>query len=246
MNQEDENIKYFASGMDGSLVKIIVCAVVFHFLVVAGCIAFHYVNFKSEPEPIPVFEMVQVAQPTPPAPPKTQPPPPKPPEPKPKEPPKPKVNKELPPEIKPEPKEKPEEVHEDVPPEPDPPPEEPVDDFPVDDMDLPTAMEAPSLDPVGSVYMDPLMQVYLEQLKKIIMSNFKPPKDLKVERSAKTTVQFSVDRFGGITGVILKRSSGNKAWDHLSVRAIQISKVPELPPNYRAPSLVLNFNFTPN
>ena len=156
------------------------------------------------------------------------------------------MNKELPPEIKPEPKEKPEEVHEEVPPEPDPPPEEPVDDFPVDDMDLPTAVEAPSLDPVGSVYMDPLMQVYLEQLKKIIMSNFKPPKDLKVDRSAKTTVQFSVDRFGGITGVILKRSSGNKAWDHLSVRAIQISKVPELPPNYRAPSLVLNFNFTPN
>ena len=251
MNQNDENIKYFASDVDSSFVKIIVCAVVFHFLVVAACIAFHYVNFKSEPEPIPVFEMVQVAQPRPPAPPKTQPPPPKPPEPKPlepkpKEPPKPKVNKELPPDIKPEPKEKPEEVHEEVPPEPEPPPEEPVDDFPVDDMDLPTAVEAPSLDPVGSVYMDPLMQVYLEQLKKIIMSNFKPPKDLKVDRSAKTTVQFSVDRFGGITGVILKRSSGNKAWDHLSVRAIQISKVPELPPNYRAPSLVLNFNFTPN
>ena len=130
--------------------------------------------------------------------------------------------------------------------QPEPPPEEPVDDFPVDDMDLPVAMEAPSLDPVGSVDMDPLMQVYLEQLKKIIMGNFKPPKDLKVDRSAKTTVQFTVDRFGGITGILLKRSSGNKAWDHLSVRAIQISKVPELPPNYRAPSLVLNFNFTPN
>ena len=244
MRKDEDRIKYFSSDVDSSFVKIIVSAVVFHFLVVAGCIAFHYVNFKSEPEPIPVFEMVQVAQPQPPAPPKTQPPPP-PPKPK-TEPPKPKVNKELPPEIKPEPKEKPEEVHEDVPPEPEPPPEEPVDDFPVDDMDLPTAVEAPSLDPVGSVYMDPLMQVYLEQLKKIIMSNFKPPKDLKVDRSAKTTVQFSVDRFGGITGIILKRSSVNKAWDHLSVRAIQISKVPELPPNYRAPSLVLNFNFTPN
>lgn len=245
MNQEDENIKYFASSMDGSLVKIIACAVVFHLLVVAVCIVIHFVNLKPEPEQIPVFEMVQVAQPKPPAPP----PPPKsePPPPKPKEPPKPKVNKELPPEIKPEPKEKPEEVHEEVPPEPEPEPEpEPQDDFPMDDMDLPTAVEAPSLDPVGSVYMDPLMQVYLEQLKKIIMSNFKPPRDLKVDRSAKTTVQFSVDRFGGITGVILKRSSGNKAWDHLSVRAIQISKVPELPPNYRAPSLVLNFNFTPN
>ena len=116
----------------------------------------------------------------------------------------------------------------------------------VDDLDLPVAVEAPSLNPVGSVDMDPLMQVYLEQLKKIIMSNFKPPKDLKVGRDAKTTVQFQVDRFGGITAVILKKSSGNKAWDHLSVRAVQISKVPELPPNYRAPSLVLHFNFTPN
>lgn len=247
MKQEDENIKYFASSVDSSLVKIIVCAVVFHLAVVLACIAFHYVDLTLEPEKIPVFEMVKIPPtPQPPAPPKTQPPPPKPKQ----EPPKPKVNKKLPPEIKPEPEEKPEEVQEETPPEPtpdpEPQPEEPVDDFPVDDMDLPTAVEAPSLDPVGSVYMDPLMQVYLEQLKKIIMSNFKPPKDLKVERSAKTTVQFSVDRFGGITGVILKRSSGNKAWDHLSVRAIQISKVPELPPNYRAPSLVLNFNFTPN
>ena len=78
------------------------------------------------------------------------------------------------------------------------------------------------------------------------MGNFKPPKDLKVGRDAKTTVQFQVDRVGGISAIILKRSSGNKAWDHLSVRAIQISKVPPLPPNYRAPSLVLHFNFTPN
>ena len=65
-------------------------------------------------------------------------------------------------------------------------------------------------------------------------------------REAKTTVQFTIDRVGGIAGVLLKRSSGNKAWDHLSVRAIQISRVPPLPPNYRAPNLVLHFNFTPN
>jgi len=243
MSKEEERIKYFSSDVDSTLVKIIVVAVVFHFLVVAFFIGLHYVNLKPEPEQIPVFEMVQVAQPKPPAPKPVQP---KPPEPKPKtEPPKPKVNKELPPEIKPEPEEKPEEVHEDVLPEPEPEPE-PQEDFDVDDLDLPRAVEASSLNPVGSVDMDPLMQVYLEQLKKIIMSNFKPPKDLKVGRDAKTTVQFQVDRFGGITAVILKRSSGNKAWDHLSVRAVQISKVPELPPNYRAPSLVLHFNFTPN
>ena len=244
MSKEEERIKYFGSDVDSTLVKIIVVAVVFHFAVAAFFIGLHYVNLKPDPEPIPVFEMVQVAQPPPPP----KPVQPKPPEPlKPKEPPKPKVNKELPPEIKPEPEQKPEEVHEEVPPEPEPEPEpEPQEDFPVDDLDLPVAVEAPSLNPVGSVDMDPLMQVYLEQLKKIIMSNFKPPKDLKVGRDAKTTVQFQVDRFGGITAVILKKSSGNKAWDHLSVRAIQISKVPELPPNYRAPSLVLHFNFTPN
>ena len=235
MKRFQDRIQYFASDVDSTLVKIIVCAVVFHLAIVAICIAFHYVNVKPEPEQIPVFEMVQVSQPKPPSPPRTQPPPPKPK-------PKPKVNKKLPPDIKPEPEEKREEVFED----PKPPEPEPVDDFPMDDMDLPVALEAPSLDPVGSVDMDPLMQVYLEQLKKIIMSNFKPPKDLKVGRDAKTTVQFTVDRFGKISAVILKKSSGNKAWDHLSVRAIQISKVPELPFNYRAPNLVLHFNFTPN
>lgn len=243
MKRSQDRIQYFASDVDSTLLKIIVCAVIFHLAVVGICLAFHYVNIKPEPEQIPVFEMVKIAPPAP-APKPPAPPPTQPPKPKPK--PKPKVNKNLPPDIKPEPKEKPEVVDEPVR-EPEPQPEpEPVDDFPMDDMDLPVALEAPSLDPVGSVDMDPLMQVYLEQLKKIIMSNFKPPKDLKVDRSAKTTVQFAVDRFGGITGVKLKRSSGNKVWDHLSVRAVQISKVPELPPNFRAPSLVLNFNFTPN
>ena len=240
MKRNRDHIQYFETENDGSLFKIFVCAVVFHLAVVGTLIGLHNIDLSKPAEEIPVFEMVQVAQP-----PKPRPVQPRP-EPKPKtEPPKPKVNKELPPEIKPEPEEKPEEVHEEVPPEPEPEPE-PQEDFDVDDLDLPKAVEASSLNPVGSVDMDPLMQVYLEQLKKIIMSNFKPPKDLKVGRDAKTTVQFQVDRFGGITAVILKRSSGNKAWDHLSVRAVQISKVPELPPNYRAPSLVLHFNFTPN
>ena len=240
----DRNIQYFSSSDDGTVIKIIVCAVVFHLLIVGVCVAFHFVEFKHEPEPIPVFEMVQVNQvkprPQPPKPKPVEPKPeqPKPIEPKPKSEPKPKVDKQLPPEQEPEPVEEPQ-------PEPEPEPE-PQDDFDVDDLDLPTAVEAPSLNPVGSVDMDPLMQVYLERLKQIIMSNFNPPSNLNVRRDVKTTVQFTVDRFGGITAITLKRSSGNKTWDHLSVRAVQISKVPELPPNFRAPSLVLHFNFTPN
>ena len=249
----DRNIQYFSSSDDGTVIKIIVCAVVFHLLIVGVCVAFHFVEFKHEPEPIPVFEMVQVNQVKP----RLQPPKPKPVEPKPEQPkpiepkpksePKPKVDKQLPPEPKVEekpPEPEPEPVEE---PQPEPEPEpEPQDDFDVDDLDLPTAVEAPSLNPVGSVDMDPLMQVYLERLKQIIMSNFNPPSNLNVRRDVKTTVQFTVDRFGGITAITLKRSSGNKTWDHLSVRAVQISKVPELPPNFRAPSLVLHFNFTPN
>ena len=244
----ERNIHYFSSDDDGMMVKIIACAVVFHLLVIGICVAFHFVNFKHEPEPIPVFEMVQVQQAMPrPQPPKPKPvepkPEPKPIEPKPKPEPKPKVNKELPPEPKVEEKPPEPEPVEEPQPEPEP---EPVDDFAVDDLDLPTSVEAPSLNPVGSVDMDPLMQVYLERLKQIIMSNFNPPSNLNVRRDVKTTVQFTVDRFGGITAITLKRSSGNKTWDHLSVRAVQISKVPELPPNFRAPSLVLHFNFTPN
>lgn len=240
------------------IAKIVICAVIFHVAIVGACIGLHFVDVKEEPEPIPVFEMVQV-QPQvkkpqaprvkPPEPPKQEPPPEQPPEVKPRPEPKPKVNQELPPEIKPEeePKPEPEEVKEEPTPEPPPEPEpEPVDDFDIDDMELPAAVEAPSLNPVGSVDMDPLMQVYLDQLKKIIMANFNPPANLNVAKSVKTTVQFTVDRFGGISAVMLKRSSGNKTWDHLSVRAVNISKVPELPPNFRAPSLVLHFNFTPN
>ena len=220
-------------------------------MLIAGvCIAVHFVNFKHEPEPIPVFEMVQVQQAKPrPQPPKPKPvepkPEPKPLEPKPKPEPKPKVDKQLPPEPKVEDKPPEPEPVEEPQPEPEPEPE-PEDDFEVDDLDLPAAVEAPSLNPVGSVDMDPLMQDYLERLKQIIMSNFNPPSNLNVRRDVKTTVQFTVDRFGGITAITLKRSSGNKTWDHLSVRAVQISKVPELPPNFRAPSLVLHFNFTPN
>ena len=235
------------------MVKIIACAVVFHLLIAGICVAFHFVNFKHEPEPIPVFEMVQVNQvkprPQPPRPKPVEPKPeqPKPIEPKPKVEQKPKVDKQLPPEPKVEEKPPEPEPVEEPQPEPEPEPEpEPQDDFEVDDLDLPTAVEAPSLNPVGSVDMDPLMQVYLERLKQIIMSNFNPPSNLNVRRDVKTTVQFTVDRFGGITAITLKRSSGNKTWDHLSVRAVQISKVPELPPNFRAPSLVLHFNFTPN
>ena len=243
----------------GYAVSIAVHAAIFVALAVAGTIG----GCRLRKQPLEIVDFTIAVDPSgveeepPPQPKPDVKPPPAPPKPddivqpkpkpkqKPKPEPKPKVDKQLPPEPKVEEKPPEPEPVEEQKPEPEPEPE-PQDDFEVDDLDLPTAVEAPSLNPVGSVDMDPLMQVYLERLKQIIMSNFNPPSNLNVRRDVKTTVQFTVDRFGGITAITLKRSSGNKTWDHLSVRAVQISKVPELPPNFRAPSLVLHFNFTPN
>ena len=254
-NKEKEKVSpFFQSGWNGRIPVILAVSIAFHLIVIGVLVAFDQIRFEREPEPVKVFELVQVQKPqrvapkrvrrTPPKPPEEKPAPKKE-EPRPK--PKPEVKKELPPEPKiakeepPAPKEEPVETV----------PEEPVEaddamDLP-DDMDLPEGIvEESGLNPVGYVDMDPLMQVYLERLKQIIMQNFNPPSGLHVAKTTKTSVQFTVDRFGTITDISLKRSSGNKTWDHLSVRAVKVSKLPELPPNYRAPALSLNFNFTPN
>ena len=248
---------FFQSGWNGAIVRIVAVSIVFHALVVVGFVLANRIRFERESEPVKIFELVQVrtaekvrAQSAPR--PKPKPPEPAPetkkdaPKPKPK--PAPEVKRELPPEpkiAKEEPKPEPAPVPEENVPEEPSPAEDPM-DLP-DDMDLPEGIaEESGLNPVGYVDMDPLMQFYLERLKQLIMRNFNPPSGLHVAKSTKTSVQFTVDRNGNITDISLKRSSGNKTWDHLSVRAIRVSKLPELPPNYRAPALSLNFNFTPN
>lgn len=246
---------FFNSGWGTILPKIVAISVAFHFAVIAALFGLGQLHFEHKEEPVKVFELVQVAQPQKVAPkfrPKHQPRPEPPkevkkPEPKPKHEPKPAPKPDLPPE--------PKIAKEEPKPEPAPEPEVPAEEVSEDDdsMDLPDDMDLPEgiaeesgLNPVGYVDMDPLMQVYLERLKQIIMQNFNPPSGLHVAKTTKTSVQFTVDRFGTITDVSLKRSSGNKTWDHLSVRAIKVSKLPELPANYRDIALSLKFNFTPN
>ena len=317
MNRNKEQIQYFSTEDDGTLIKIIVSAVVFHLVVVLVLYGLHFIDTSKPSKEIPVFEMVQVdqlvrtaeAKPVPkevepePAPkpePKVETPPvetpvekPVEPEPVPETPPEPPVEAipepapETPPstETIPEPEPKPEKaVAPDAPKAPDEPvapevkPEEKVekpvekpvkkpvekpvekkkaepkpakkpkveDDFDIGDLNLKKSFELPSLKAVNPIDMDPLMQVFLERAKAKIMSNFNPPNGLSIPRDAKTTVQFSVERSGRITGVILKRSSSNSTWDHLSMRAMKISRLPELPPTYSGSSLVLQFNFTPN
>ena len=333
MNRNKEKIQYFSTEDDGTLIKIIVSAVVFHLIVVVVLYGLHCIDMSKPVKEIPVFELVQIDEPvkqqsvvetpkeaeaqlkdeTSPEEPKQEPPPEEskeeplepvvenpPPEPPPETPPEPVQEQVTEPVQEPEPTKepvveptpekavapdapqvpeeakkpeevKPEKVEPEKPPkpvekpksvekkkpekkpvekkkEPEKPVEKPKvkDDFDIDDLDLQKSFELPSLRTVNPIDMDPLMQVFLERAKAKIMSNFNPPNGLSIPRDAKTTVQFSVERSGQITGVLLKRSSSNTTWDHLSVRAVKISKLPELPPTYRGSSLVLQFNFTPN
>ena len=355
MNRNKEQIQYFSTKDDGTMIKIIVSAVVFHLVVVFALYGLHCIDTSKPAKEIPVFELVQIDEPVkqpvvkeiplepehetpkeeiPPEPPKEEivpevpaetpkeelppesvvetpaepvvenPPPELPPETPPepvpetvtsKDPaveptPEKKLTPDAPqvpetkpaPEMKPDtpepvpvPKEKPQPekvktVEKKKPVEKTKPVEKPVekpakkvaekkkeepkpkakpkekDDFDINDLDLPKSFELPSLKAVNPIDMDPLMQVFLERAKQKIMSNFNPPNGLSIPRDAKTTVQFSVERSGQITAVLLKRSSSNSTWDHLSVRAVKISKLPELPPTYSGSSLVLQFNFTPN
>ncbi len=255
---------FFESNWGSFLPKLIAASILFHGLILLFLFFFNSIRWNKEVEVIPVFELVQVASPVPPPPRIRSAPPPPPvpeipepetPEPEPL-PPKPEVKPELPPE--PKPKEiPPKEPEPQTPPPEEPPPtrEEPPadiaetneeDDFQLDDMDLPTFNEVSSLAPAGAVDMDPVLQAYLERLKQVIMQNFNPPNGMELPKSTKTTVQFTVDRSGTLSAVTLRKSSGNKTWDHLSVRAVQIAKVPGLPSSYANEALTLNFNFTPN
>ena len=232
----------FESGHKEAFPRIFGASIAFHLGLVCLVVILSW-SLQDEPQPvIPVFELVNVQQPVRPRPARPRPPQPTPPKPEPTKPqakpePKPQVKPELPPEIKPQ---------ETPPPEP---PTEPVaESAPVEpDMDMPLDMpdfdDMPALRPVGAVDMDPLLQVYLERLVAILMQNFNPPSGMDIKRGTKTSVQFTIERTGQITGIVLRKSSGQAVWDRLSMRAVQIAKVPPLPPNYRAPVLPLVFDF---
>ncbi len=268
MRPSNPSESFFKTSLNRSWLYILLAAVVFHLILALVLYGIHSIRFSKEAELIPVFELVPVAElaetpaPPPPTPPKvkTENPNPKP-KPKPM-PPKP-TPKPVASQVEPEPKPEPEpEKQEPIPEEsemvsentteevqetePEETPSEPVDDFNIDDMELPESFEKSSLNPVGTVAVDPLLQAFLERLKQLVMQNFNPPNGLSVPRNAKTTIQFTVNGNGKIEDVILKHSSGNKTWDALSVRAVQITQAPSLPATYSADVLLLQFNFTPN
>lgn len=224
---------------------IVIAAILFHATLALVIFVAQNIRSPKEAELIPVFELVQVSEVAPtPAPP--------PPQEKASEP-KPQKTQEVKPQPKPKPlPPEPKPTEPEIPKPEEPTPEEPVveepveESFDIDDMEIPESLEKSSLNPVGSVMMDPVLQAFLERLKQLVMANFNPPNGLQIARNAKTTIQFSVSSSGQIADVVLKNSSGNKTWDALSVRAVQITKSPALPPTYQGEILLLQFNFTPN
>ena len=63
MNKNKEQIQYFSSKDDGTMVKIIVSAVVFHLVVVFALYGLHCIDTSKPAKEIPVFELVQIDEP---------------------------------------------------------------------------------------------------------------------------------------------------------------------------------------
>jgi len=227
--------------------SIIVASLIFHFAIaLALLIAVWLRPAKETPPPIPFFEMVNVAPP-PQAPSKPVQKPPEPvaePEPAPQKPelkPEPKIA----PTAKPEPKPKQESKRPAAPSAPSEPTQAKSMDMPSMDMppDIKKDMDMPALRTLGNVIMDPQLEAYLKTLVRLLYQNFNPPAGTEISKGTKSSVQFQIIRSGEINEVTLRTSSGNSIWDRLAVRAVQITKLPPLPPSFTAESLPLIFDF---
>ncbi|MCL2101731.1 MAG: TonB C-terminal domain-containing protein [Fibromonadales bacterium] len=87
------------------------------------------------------------------------------------------------------------------------------------------------------------MRAYLDRLVRIIYQNFNPPSGTEIARGTRSSVQFQIARNGEINEVVLRSSSGNRVWDRLATRAVEITKAPPLPASYAAENLPLIFDF---
>jgi protein TonB len=61
-----------------------------------------------------------------------------------------------------------------------------------------------------------------------------------------TIMRFVIDRQGMLSDITVARTSGNFLLDQAATRALTLTKLPPLPPEYTNPTLTVNleFNFT--
>ena len=80
---------------------------------------------------------------------------------------------------------------------------------------------------------------YLEQMMTLIQRNW----DSKHGVSGVTTVQFVISRGGAIERVLVERPSGFVLLDSAAQRALLLTRLPELPPQFPNPTLTVHMQF---
>lgn len=85
---------------------------------------------------------------------------------------------------------------------------------------------------------------YLSRVEGLIARNWKPRQIGFGKRAVVScAVHFSIAKNGGVSQVTLVRNSGVGVFDRESLRAVQTTKLPPLPPQFTGPSLGVTFIF---
>ncbi len=87
---------------------------------------------------------------------------------------------------------------------------------------------------------------YLALLRSRIQGNWEPPyqANQRVAVSRKTIVYFKIQRNGGITNILLERSSGDRLFDQAALRAVTLANpLPPLPYDFPERDLGVHFEF---
>ena len=80
---------------------------------------------------------------------------------------------------------------------------------------------------------------YLATMKDFITRNW----NSKQQSAGTTYMHFVIQRDGRIADVTVEKSSGNQGLDYLASRALQLTKLPPLPPGYDQPTLGVHMEF---
>ena len=80
---------------------------------------------------------------------------------------------------------------------------------------------------------------YLEQMVSLVQQNWQQNQGV----AGSTAMKFTITRRGSIEGVVVERPSGFVALDYAAQRALLLTRLPELPPQFPNPSLTVHVTF---
>ena len=80
---------------------------------------------------------------------------------------------------------------------------------------------------------------YIEQMVTLIQRNWQSSQGV----TGSTVMKFTINRVGSIQGVMVERPSGFLALDLAAERALLITRLPELPPQFPNPTLTVHLTF---